>query len=267
MKSLSNLIWLVAFAASVASSQEITSETLGSRQFRLVLKSPTILEVTKAQNLLLPKTLELCQGLEPILGHYEFSSRAPIEGQAPSDEPTVFQLTQDVSCGADSVTPQIASARNSTFGVAKIDQQQSREEFVKAVSIAYLRQRSEGAFEQAYGTFSEAMRTFQPLEEWKKQNSDFNAAAGKRKSTSVWRITVYDNPPNAPEPGIYVAADYESEFERVPFQCGYLIWFQTTEERFAITREESGSLPLTLVERLPKEQIAEIRRQFGCPAR
>ena len=183
------------------------------------------------------------------------------------DEPTLFELKQDVSCGRDSAAPQIATARNSAFGVARTDRRQSREEFVKAASTAYLIQRSEGAFELAYGALSEVMRAFQPLEEWTKQNSDFNAAAGKRKSTSVWRVTVYDNPPGAPEPGIYVAADYESEFERVPFQCGYLIWFQTSEERFAITREESGSLPLTLTERMPKERIAEIRRQFGCPAR
>ena len=266
MKKLRNLVGLLAFVASVASSQEITTETLGRGQFRLVLKSPAILEVSKAQNLLLPKALELCQGIEPLLGHYEFSSRAPIEGQAPSTEPTEFQLTQDVFCGAESA-PQIASARHSAFGVVKTDQQQSLEDFVKAASMAYLLERAEGAFERAYGAFSEAMRAFQPLEEWKKQNSDFNVAAGKRKSTSIWRITVYDNPPNAPEPGIYVAADYESEFERVPFQCGYVIWFQSTEERFAITREESGSLPLNMVERLPQEQIAEIRRQFGCPAR
>jgi hypothetical protein len=267
MKSLSNVVGLLVFVASLASSQEITTESLGPRQFRLILVNPAILEVSKAQNMLLPKARELCQGLEPILGHYEFSSRAPIDGQVPSNEPTEFQLTQDVSCGADSATPQIGSARNSAFGVVKTDQQQSLEDFVRASSIAYLLQRSEGAFEQAYGAFSEVMRTFQTIEEWKKQNSDFNAAAGERKSTSIWRITVYDNPPDAPEPGIYVAADYESEFERVPFQCGYLIWFQSAGERFVITREESGSLPLNQIERLPKEQISEIRRQFGCPAR
>jgi hypothetical protein len=233
----------------------------------LILVSPAVLGVPDAQKLLLPRALELCQGIEPILGHYEFSSSAPIDGQAPSNGPTEFQLTQDVSCGANSTTPQIGSARNSAFGVVKTDQPQSPEEFVRASSITYLLQRSEGAFEQAYGAFSEVMRTFQPLEEWKKQNSDFNAAAGERKSTSIWRITVYDNPPNAPEPGIYIAADYESEFERVPFQCGYLIWFQSAEERFVITREESGSLPLDLVKRLPKDQLSEIWRQFGCPAR
>jgi hypothetical protein len=170
-------------------------------------------------------------------------------------------------CGADSAAAQLGSARNSAFGIVKADPRQSLEEFVRAASVAYLLQRSDGEFGKAYGAFSEVMRSFQPFEDWQKQNSDFNAAAGRRKSVSVWRITVYDNPPNAPEPGTYVAADYESEFERVPFQCGYLIWFQSTAERYAITREESGSLPANLVERLPKEQIADIRRQFGCPAR
>jgi Protein of unknown function (DUF4019) len=267
VKTLIDLAALLAFFASVASSQEITTESLGPGQFRLVLESPAILDVSSAQKLLLPKALELCEGLEPVLGHYQFRSSAPIEGQAPSNKPTVFLLTQDVACGTDSATTQVDSARNSAFGVVKTDQRQSLEEFVEAASIAYLQQRSEGEFERAYGAFSEAMRSFQPLEEWKKRNADFNAAAGEQKSTSVWRITVYDNPPNAPVPGLYVAADYESEFERVPFQCGYLIWLQSAGRRFAITREESGSLPADLVERLPKEKIVEIRKQFGCPAR
>lgn len=267
MKSLNTLAVLFVFIAPVASSQEITAESLGPGQFRMVLKSATMLEVSEAQTILLPKAFELCQGLEPVLGHYEFSSTARIDGPASPSEPTVFQLTQDISCGRASTNPQISSARNSAFGVVKDDSNQSIEEFIREASSSYLSQRADGALEEAYVAFSEAMRTFLPLEEWKRQNSEFNAAAGKRKSTAIWRVTIYDNPQNAPEPGLYIAADYESEFDHVPFQCGYLIWFQSSDRRFVITREESGSLPASTVERLPQERVLEIRRQFGCPAR
>jgi hypothetical protein len=267
VKILNILAVLFASIAPVASGQDITAESLGGGQFRLVLKSATILEVSEAQTILLPKASELCQGSAPALGHYEFSSTAPIEGPGATSEQTVFQLTQDISCGRASTNPQIASARHSAFGVVKSDSQLSVEDFIRAASSSYLSQRAGGEFEEAYVAFSEVMRTFLPLEEWKRQNSEFNAAAGSRKSTSIWRVTIYDNPQNAPEPGIYIAADYESEFDHVPFQCGYLIWFQSSDRRFVITREESGSLPASTVERLPKEQLSEIRRQFGCPAR
>jgi hypothetical protein len=267
VKHLKVLAALFAFFVPVASSQEIAAESLGPGQFRVVLKSEIVLEVSEAQSILLPKASALCQGLEPVLGHYEFSSSARIDGPASPNEPTVFQLTQDISCGRASTNPQIGSARNSAFGVVKGDTQQTIEEFIRAASSSYLSQRADGAFENAYIAFSEAMRTFLPLEEWKRQNSEFNAAAGKRKSTAIWRVTIYDNPQNAPESGLYIAADYESEFDHVPFQCGYLIWFQSSDRRFVITREESGSLPGSTVERLPRERVLEIRKQFGCPAR
>jgi hypothetical protein len=258
---------LLAFFASLASGQEITAEALGPGQFRMLLRSPRILETSRAQELLLPRALELCQGLQPIFGRYSFSSAAPIPGQPQAPGSAEFELVQDLSCGAHSADSQPGTARNSAFGAIKSDHDQSLEEFVRVASVAYLQQRAEGEFEQAYMALSEAMREFQPAEEWTNRHAEFNAAAGKRIQTSVWRVTIYDNPPNAPEPGIHIAADYENEFERVPFQCGYLIWFQSAHDRFVITREESGSLPSEMTERLTRQQLAEVRRRFGCPAR
>lgn len=266
MKAFNVIVALSIFSAPAALSQQITAESLGEGRFRLVLRSDTVLEIPRAQSLLLPKAIELCQALEPVLGRYRFESSAPMEGAASSAKPVEFQMTQDLTCGHGTGNPQIASARNSSFGIEKTDTAQSLEDFVSAVSISYLSARGDGKFEDAYLAYSEAMREFSPLDAWKQQNSEFNAAAGARRSTTIWRITVYDNPPGAPEPGVYIAADYESVFERVAFQCGYLIWTQTVDGHFVITREESGSLPAGMVETLPRQQVAEIRRQFGCPA-
>jgi hypothetical protein len=263
------LFFLIAFCASLpqfALAEEVTTEALGSNRYRLLLRSTTILEVTEAQSLLYPRALELCHGLQPFLGHYEFSSKAPINGQSPADNKTEFLLTQDISCGTAATDAGNRSNRNSAFGVLKTDQKQSLKDFVTEVSTTYLTQRAEGKLDQAYVAFSEVMRTYQSAEEWNQKNLEFNAAAGRRTSTSIWRVTIYDNPATAPEPGIYIAADYESTFEHVPFQCGYLIWYQSSDNRYVITREETGSLPGDQVAKFSREQIADIRKQFGCPA-
>jgi len=267
VKALIVVTALSAFSAPVALGQEIAAESLGDGRFRLVLRTDTVLETHHAQSLLLPKAIELCREQEPVLGRYRFESKAPIEAAASLVKAVEFQFTQDLACGHESANPQIATARNTAFGVEKSDRAQGLEEFIRAASTSYLAARGDGRFEDAYLAFSEAMREFLPFDKWKQQNSEFNAAAGARQSTTIWRVTVYDNPPNAPEPGVYIAADYESAFKRVPFQCGYLIWFLGSDRHFVITREESGSLPGGTVEKLPAQQVAEIRRQFGCQAR
>jgi hypothetical protein len=57
----------------------------------------------------------------------------------------------------------------------------------------------------------------------------------------VIRTTVYDNPPGAPEPGVYVAFDFAARFSRTDRFCGYIILHQPAPgEAFRVTRTDQS---------------------------
>ena len=149
----------------------------------------------------------------------------------------------------------------------RLTEQTRLENAAKARATEYLTARAEGRLEDAYGLLSDDMRSYSSLPEWRQERSDFYRYAGRIKSLEILRVTVYDNPQNAPYPGIYIATDFEVEYENLPIHCGYLVWFQRDDEPLVLMREEMGSITAEQLERLTAEQLLNARRRFNCHVR
>ena len=101
--------------------------------------------------------------------------------------------------------------------------------------------------------------------EWSRAAAEFNAQAGSPRGRRVVEITWYKDPEDAPEPGLYVAADFSADFEKLEFVCGYLMWQVQPDGRFRLVREEQNMAP----RRASGRAIAQIdrdplRTRMGC---
>lgn len=247
-------------ASRAAIGQQIDVRQLENGELELRLTADTILDEPTAQLLLRPRAIEACAGLTPVLGRYRFEGRTPTDPGADGAQETRYRFTQQVSCGPVEATP----VAETETGVRQVDAVQRLEDFIRAISLQFIESRSVGDLEAAYAALSREMKAFSTFDEWSTRATEFNAASGPIRSATVWRVTVYDNPAGAPEPGTYIAADYEVEYEKVAFQCGYLMWFERSDNLYVVTREESGSIPLDVFEATPESQLPALRAQLGC---
>jgi hypothetical protein len=101
-------------------------------------------------------------------------------------------------------------------------------------------------------------------ESWKIGKRSFQQLAGDPVEIKITKVTVYDNPATAPEPGLYVAADYSNVYRNAPIHCGYLMWFRSIGGEFRITREETGHVTAEQLKTIPSSQIPEIKQKLRC---
>jgi hypothetical protein len=80
--------------------------------------------------------------------------------------------------------------------------------------------------------------------------------------------TVYDNPPSAPVPGVYIAFDFVGRLERADRNCGYIILHQPEGSGpFRVTQSNQSFLPNDAARgsgQSPDEVWARMAAQF-CP--
>jgi len=76
-------------------------------------------------------------------------------------------------------------------------------------------------------------------------------------------VTVYIDPPSAPNKGIYVATDFDQSYENIPIYCGYLVWYKF-DEGFRIIREDSGKIESELMKKVKSEEIDLVKNKLGC---
>jgi hypothetical protein len=169
-------------------------------------------------------------------------------------------LIQEIRCKAGT-TPAVAG-KTRTLGDTD---RAAIERSVHNLTEEYFRNIGGSDFAASYAKLSPAM-TGRSYGDWKSDMESFRSMSGPMHATSIWRITIYVDPPGTPEPGIYVAADFENLYENVPFQCGYLVWFEGPAGNFQIIREETGHVDSPSVSGLSKTELQQIKTAFGCPA-
>ena len=103
MVGLAALLVVPAVADAVI---EATRQPDGS--FRLTLEVDETIGVGTAQQMLLPMAVQLCDGLPPHFGTYEFKARQVLDGQRSGDS---FVLLQDIECGGAERAEDKASGR------------------------------------------------------------------------------------------------------------------------------------------------------------
>ena len=115
------------------------------------------------------------------------------------------------------------------------------------LSESYFKNISLEQYDLAYDSIAPSMKNYVTEQYFINSKRKFRSISGEIISLNISKLTVYENPVNAPTPGTYVAVDYYNEYTGVPVHCGYLVWFMgEDQEEFKIVREETGYITKNL---------------------
>jgi hypothetical protein len=91
------------------------------------------------------------------------------------------------------------------------------------------------SFDQLAPTFQ---RNLTPAE-WRRAMEESAAKLGKRLSRTLRRVVWYENPANAPLPGLYAAVEFDSAFENSGKHFRFVILHSQNGEPFKVMRSEA----------------------------
>jgi hypothetical protein len=201
----------------------------------------------------------LCKSLVPVLGAFRFESDETITGDGAAGGTRTFQFRQQLSC-VPGVKPAPVERRPTLRGA---EESLRVQEEIRARTSAYFGFLASNRLEEAYAQV-DARALGRNEESWKRDQQSFRTLAGEPLQQSILKVTVYDNPQAAGQPGLYVAADFSNAYRNVPIHCGYLMWFRPIDGEFRIIREESGHITAEQLSRIPASQLPEIKQRFRC---
>jgi hypothetical protein len=250
---------IVLLLAAQAASASITVERIDGNSFRMTIPAPATSQAGELQARMLPSARLSCQKRRPLFARYRILPReAEKEAKAvPPGEPI---LEQELIC-VEQTLPRAPAAATADPEWAP---QPGDHQALLAATYGYFAAKDAGRYAEAHQFLSERMRAATPIAPWTEAARTFNVEAGRALGRRVVEISWYNHPADAPEPGIYVAADFSAEFERLEFVCGYVMWRLLPDGSFRLVREEQnlarkrGSRPMAGIDRNP------MRVRLGC---
>jgi len=136
---------------------------------------------------------------------------------------------------------------------------------ISELSESYFQHLSLEKYDLAYDSIGTSFRVYNSEEVFLKHKRKFRSITGNIESINISKITVYENPADAPAPGVYAAADYYNSFAGVPIHCGYLVWFMGEgQDTFKIIREETGFITKDQLAEIPAEQLQLFKKELLC---
>jgi hypothetical protein len=222
-------------------SPQIAFEPIDPNRFRLSLTGISGFEA--AQRALLPTARRLCGARQAAFGTFKIQET----------------VEQELLCGSGRVTADPSAAASPSWQPTDLDQQA-----VLAATYAYFAAKDSGRYEAAWNSLSDRMKRMSDAAEWRAKAASFNSGAGAVRARRVTELTWYSNPADAPEPGIYVAADYSADFEKLEFLCGYVMWLLQSDGTLRLVREEQNMLDKETAKKVPSLDRAPLKAQMGC---
>ena len=249
---------MLALILGAQAAPQIISEPIDEDHFRLSI-SGRIDSVEAAQAGLMPTARKLC-GTRPVsFGTFRFVQSQAGDRPGAALSPVDLKVEQELFCGTPKRTVDAAAVQAPGWQPSEADQQA-----VLAATYAYFTARDRGRYQEAWSTLSDSMKQMSPIAEWQRRAADFNAAAGAVRARRVVEITWYNNPPDATRPGVYAAADYSGEFDRLEFVCGYVVWQLQPDSSLRLIREEQNLLTKGAAAKLASIDRQPLRAQMGC---
>lgn len=136
---------------------------------------------------------------------------------------------------------------------------------VTDATYAYFADKDAGRYAAAYRRFAASVRAYLTPQLYASESAGFNAAAGRGGERRIVTLTWERDPPDAPTPGLYVAADFVSRFPNLRLHCGYLMWRREPDGAFRIVREEQSFLDEHAARAMTSDRLATLPQRFGCP--
>jgi hypothetical protein len=95
---------------------------------------------------------------------------------------------------------------------------------------------------EAFDLLTETFRSNLTLDSWIEINENTKTEIGSLVERKFKRIVVYDNPANAPLPGLYIAVEFDSVYEKASRHFQYIILHSQNDEPFRVMRREVTQL-------------------------
>jgi hypothetical protein len=245
-------------APAAATDSDIAVKDIGNNQYELTLHTTTTVNIFESQRELAPTAKKTCGDKEANFGHYAFDIKRPLSD--PTSKTATLTLTQTIRCGsADPPTiPQTTSARDGWKPSAS-DQSE-----VESRTYGYYSAKDAGDYSTAYAMFDHGMKESAHFDSWASNARSQNTKAGRVLKRQVLKITWYKDPPSAPEPGIYAAADFSGQYENDPIYCGYLAWHRGADGSYRIIREEENFIDKGTIAKMAQSEVKALAAKFGC---
>jgi Protein of unknown function (DUF4019) len=112
--------------------------------------------------------------------------------------------------------------------------------------------------------FDNGMKEAAHFDTWSSNAKSRNAKAGHVLNRRILKITWYKDPPSAPEPGIYAAADFSGQFENDPIYCGYVAWHRGADDKYRIIREEENFIDKGTIKKVGQTEVRALAMKYGC---
>ncbi len=138
------------------------------------------------------------------------------------------------------------------------------ERAVVARTAAYFKARDARGYDRAYAMIADSMRAYLTPELFRDSAARFVDEAGRPGGVEVHRLSWYRDPPDAPQPGLYVAADFTAHYANIELMCGYLMWRQGADGGFELVREEQNFVDRRAAAQMAPERRRELPRLFNC---
>ena len=262
---LAGALGLASSAAADADASDgndrIDITRTGPDSFDVSLAVARAMTEREALNLLRNEFGTRCGDRTAHLERYEFEGTGSLADATDAD---AFVLRGVVRCAEP------ASERADRERSALTESADAVRARIRRLSSDYLRDLAEGGpdavMDRRSNTLDAMARRVQA------RTGERDRETGAVLSLDVTELTIYDDPPSAPQPGLYVAADYTARFETVPVQCGYLVWLRDAaaalgdreDARWTVVREEATRLSAAQLAGLTPEARARAERSIGC---
>lgn len=238
----------------------VTARPLGPDQHELTVRLAGTADVAHGQAAAQPMAEQLCAGRQVTWGRYTFESQEAVEG----DKSPSLLLRQQVRCGPPPPeAPGSASAPSPAASAASRSPLLRDGKLIERLTLQYLQAKDAGRHDQTYALLDPVMKRDNPPSRWAAVTSQGRPDTGALQERTIRKISWYDNPPSAP-PGLYVAADFESRFEKLALHCGFVVWHRQPDGSFLVLREESNHIDLETASKLTPQAMANARRMFRC---
>jgi hypothetical protein len=248
---------VLAVSAPLGASERVTVRETSRNSFIAILSAERELGIEEAQQQLLPAASRTCKGLIPVFGKYTFSSSKPAPAKPTED--AEFEFHQTFSC-----EEQAAAVPQAPPTVLSAEESAQLVEFVERETERALSNPDDSTQRAFHARFSPSLSAMLPLAQWVEQQASLHRQAGSVRGSPLLKVTTYTDPPNSPGPGTYVAVDFQVNYQRAPFRCGYVMWLRDQAGNISVLRLEDGVIAQKEVDDMTAEELAQTKQQFRC---
>jgi hypothetical protein len=128
-----------------------------------------------------------------------------------------------------------------------------QEHRAEAAVRAFLADLDNGRATEAYGRLDERNRG-EAFDDFRKRIMTFRGVAGAVRERRLVAFTWTKDSPRTPVPGIYVATDVVSHFERVERHCGYVVLRESPSGDYRVMRQEDAFIDDATATRIARQK-------------